>query len=112
MRFILECRIPVETGNCSVMDGSMPGKFKKYLESEKNGSSVLYDTGWAADDDCCCEHPKRGQDGGNDGTPWLDSEGYVTCEPAMSLADMQKGSQGHGKGRKRAELMSGEIIIF
>ena len=93
MRCMIECWIPAETGNCAVLDGTLPAKMKKYLESVKpeavyftikDGQRTMY---------AVINIPSEDRMVAMMEPLWLDWDASVTCTPAMSLADLVKSGK-------------------
>lgn len=84
MRYMIECWIPSEDGNCSVLDGTLPIKLKKYIDSVKpeavyvtikdgQGAMVAFVNIQSEDKMVATMEPL-----------WLDWDASITCTPAMS----------------------------
>ena len=93
MRCIIECWIPAETGNCSVMDGTLPAQIKKYLDyvkpeavyfTVKDGQRTMFAVVDIPSEDKLVAFMEP---------LWLDWDASVTCSPAMTLADLQKAGK-------------------
>ena len=90
MRCIIECWIPAETGNRSILDGTLPVKIKKYLETVKpeavyftvkDGQRTMF---------AVVNIPSEDKMVAMLEPLWLDWDASVSCTPAMSLADLEK----------------------
>jgi len=90
LRCIVECVIPVDTGNCSILDGTLPSKKKKYLETVqpeavyftvKDGQRTMF---------AVVNFPGEYKMVAFNEPLWLDRGASVTFTPAMSLADLEK----------------------
>jgi hypothetical protein len=93
MRCIVECVFPADTGNRSILDGSLPSKIKKYVEAVKpeavyftvrEGQRTMFAVvNIPTEDKMVAFHEPL----------WLDWEASVTVTPAMSLADLEKAGK-------------------
>jgi hypothetical protein len=93
MRCIVECVIPVDTGNRSILDGTLPLKIKKYLEAVKpeavyftvkDGQRTMF---------AVVNFPSEDKMVAFNEPLWLDWGAAVTVTPAMSLADLEKAGK-------------------
>jgi hypothetical protein len=93
MRCIIECRIPAEAGNRSILDGTLPAKIKKYLEAVKpeavyfaikEGQRTMF---------AVVNIPGEDKMVAMTEPLWLDWNASVTCTPAMTLADLEKSGK-------------------
>jgi hypothetical protein len=93
MRCIVECVIPAEAGNRSIMDGTLPSKMKKYLEAVKpeavyftvkDGQRTIF---------AIVNFPSEDKMVAFNEPLWLDWGASVTVTPAMSLADLEKAGK-------------------
>ncbi len=100
---MIECWIPSEEGNCSVLDGTLPVKLKKYIDSVKpeavyftikdgQRTMVAFINIQSEDKMIATMEPL-----------WLDWNASITCTPAMSLADLQKAGKDMEKIAKDRE---------
>jgi len=90
LRCIVECVIPVDTGNCSILDGTLPSKIKKkYLEAVqpeavyftvKDGQRTMF---------AVVNFPGEYKMVAFNEPLWLDRGASVTVTPARSLADLE-----------------------
>lgn len=103
MRCMIECWIPSEEGNCSVLDGTLPVKLKKYIDSVKpeavyftikdgQRTMVAFINIQSEDKMIATMEPL-----------WLDWNASITCTPAISLADLQKAGKDMEKIAKDRE---------
>jgi hypothetical protein len=93
MRCIVECVFPVETGNRSILDGTLPIKIKKYLEAVKpeavyftvrEGQRTMY---------AVVNFPSEDKMVAFNEPLWLDWKASVSMMPAMSLADLENAGR-------------------
>lgn len=90
MRCIIECCIPVDTGNKSILDGTIGMKIKTYLESVKPEAVYFTIKEGQRTMILVVNIPSEDKMVATMEPLWLDWGGSVTCTPAMSLADLQK----------------------
>ena len=93
MRCIVECVFPVETGNRSILDGTLLSKIKKYLEAVKpeavyftvrDGQRTMF---------AVVNLPSEDKMVAFNEPLWLDWKASVSMTPAMSLADLEKAGR-------------------
>ncbi len=93
MRCIVECVIPADAGNSSILDGSLPSKVKKYIEAVKpeaiyftvkDGQRTIF---------AVVNLPSEDKMVAFNEPLWLDFGASVTMTPAMSLADLEKAGK-------------------
>jgi hypothetical protein len=93
MRCIVEGVIPAEAGNRSMMDGTLPGKMKKYLDAVKpeavyftvkDGQRTIF---------AVVNFPSEDKMVAFNEPLWLDWGASVTVTPAMTLADLEKAGK-------------------
>jgi hypothetical protein len=93
-----------ENGNCSILDGTLPARLQKYLETVKPGAvyftikngqrTMIAVINIASEDKMVATNEPL----------WLDWNASVSCTPAMTLADLQKAGkdmENIAKERKR-----------
>jgi hypothetical protein len=93
MRCLIECWIPVEDGNSSILDGTLPAKIKNYLDAVK--PEAVY---FAVKDGqrtmlAFVNIPSEDKLVAMTEPLWLDWNASVSITPAMSLADLQKSGK-------------------
>jgi len=97
MRCIIECWFPAEAGNCSILDGTMSAKIKKYVDAVKpeavyftvrDGQRTMFAVVNVPSEDKMVAMMEP---------LWLDWDADVTCTPAMSLADLEKSGKDFEK---------------
>jgi len=93
MRCIIECWFPVENGNCSILDGTMPAKIKKYLDAVKPEAVYFTIKDGQRTMIAVVDLPSEDKMVAMTEPLWLDWDASVTCTPAMSLADLQKAGK-------------------
>ena len=90
MRFIVKCKMPVETANASIMDGTMGKKIMSYVDYVKpenvylalsHGQRTIY---------FIMNVPSEDKLPGLLEPLWLDFKADVYITPAMTLADFEK----------------------
>ncbi|MBP1928130.1 hypothetical protein J2741_000677 [Methanolinea mesophila] len=90
MRCIVECVIPAETGNRSILDGSLPLKIKNYLDIVKPEAVYFTVKEGQRTMIAVVNLPSEDKMVAFNEPLWLDWGGSVSITPAMSLADLQK----------------------
>jgi hypothetical protein len=90
MRFIVKCKMPVETANAAVMDGTLGKKIMSYVDYMKpenvyfalsHGQRTIY---------FVLNVPSEDKMPGLLEPLWLDWQADVYIAPAMTLADFEK----------------------
>jgi len=93
MRCIIECWIPAEDGNKSILDGTLPVKIKNYLDAVKpeavyftvkDGQRTMF---------AIVNIPSEDKMVAITEPLWLNWNASVSVTPAMSLADLQKSGK-------------------
>lgn len=103
MRCIIECWIPAEDGNCSVLDGTMPAKIKNYLDAVKPEAVYFTVRDGQRTIILVVNIPSEDKMVAILEPLWLDWNASVTCTPAMSLADLQKSGKDMERLAKERE---------
>jgi len=93
MRCIIECWIPAEDGNCSLLDGTMPDKIKTWIDAVKPEAVYFTVKDGQRTIIAVVNIPSETKMVATLEPLWLDWNGSVTCTPAMSLADLQKSGK-------------------
>jgi hypothetical protein len=93
MRFIIECWIPAENGNCSLLDGTMPVKIKKYLDTVKPEAVYFTIKDGQRTMIAVINIPSEDKMVAMMEPLWLDWGASVTCTLAMSLEDLEKAGR-------------------
>jgi hypothetical protein len=104
MRCIIECWIPAEDGNCSLLDGTMPGRIQKYLEAVKPEAVYFTVKDGQRTMIVIADIPSEDKMVATLEPLWLDWNGSVTCTPVMTLADLQKSGKDMEKLAKEREI--------
>jgi hypothetical protein len=90
MRFMVKCKLPAETANAAIMNGTMDKKLKAYIESVKpenvyltlsHGQRTIY---FIVDLPSESKMPALGE------PMWLDFNADVYVTPVMTLSDFEK----------------------
>ena len=93
MRCIIECWIPSEDGNLSILDGTLPVRIKNWVDTVK--PEALYFT--VKDGQrtmiAVVNVPSEDKMVAINEPLWLDWNASVSITPAMSLADLQKSGE-------------------
>ena len=103
MRFIIECWIPAEDGNRAILNGTLPVKIKNYLDAVKPEAVYFTVKDGQRTMIAVVDIPSEDKIVATTEPLWLDWNAYVTCTPAMSLADLQKAGQDMEKLAKERE---------
>jgi hypothetical protein len=90
MRCIVECVIPADAGNRSILDGSLPVKIGNYLDIVKPEAVYFTVKEGQRTMIAVVNFPSEDKMVAFNEPLWLDWGGSVTVTPAMSLADLQK----------------------
>jgi len=93
MRCIIECWIPAEDGNCSLLDGTLPGKIQKYLDAVKPEAVYFTVKDGQRTMIVVVNIPSEDKMVAITEPLWLDWNASVSVTPAMSLADLQKAGK-------------------
>jgi hypothetical protein len=93
MRCIVEAVIPAEAGNRSIMDGTLPGKMKKYIEAVKPEAVYFTVKDGQRTVFAVVNFPSEDKMVAFNEPLWLDWGASVTVTPAMSLADLEKAGK-------------------
>jgi hypothetical protein len=93
VRCIIEAWIPAETGNCSVLDGTLPVKIKKYLEAIKPEAVYFTVRDGQRTMIAVVNLPSEDKMVAMMEPLWLDWEASVSCTPAMTLADLERSGK-------------------
>jgi len=93
MRCIIECWIPAEDGNCSILDGTLPVKIKNYLDAVKPEAVYFTVKDGQRTMIAVVNIPSEDKMVAMTEPLWLDWNASVSITPAMSLADLQKSGK-------------------
>jgi hypothetical protein len=93
MRCIIECWIPAEDGNCSLLDGTMSGKIQKYLDSVKPEAVYFTVKDGQRTMIVVANIPSEDKMVAIGEPLWLDWNASVSVTPVMTLADLQKAGK-------------------
>jgi hypothetical protein len=93
MRCIIECWIPAESGNCAVYDGTMREKIKTWVDAVKPEAVYFTVKEGQRTMIAVVNIPTEDKMVATMEPLWMDWNAFVTCTPAMSLADLQKAGK-------------------
>gem|GEM_PF-59184 len=90
MRCIVECWIPAEEGNRSVLDGTLPAKIKNYIDAVKPEAVYFTIRDGQRTMLAVVNVPSEDKMVAMMEPLWLDWNASVVLTPVMTLADLQK----------------------
>jgi len=90
MRCIVECWIPAEEGNRSVLDGTLPVKIKNYIDAVKPEAVYFTIRDGQRTMLAVVNVPSEDKMVAMMEPLWLDWNASVVLTPVMTLADLQK----------------------